>query len=219
MDFNTCALKHCDLFPLIHSFSDTQHWDAFALQEGVRNMTPGILTESGVYIITGHSGDTGAPHLVLNRRLGSRLRQTVLHTHYALAQIRLVPPLKFFSLYLPAFSSHSDAPFAQILESFPNHLLICSGNPRIVCLGGADCNTQLRPARGRIGHFNGAIERHFDKPRADLIQGLIAETGLKAPSSFANLGTLGISWPSQAQKQKPSVLDDIFTSATILATF
>ena len=55
-------------------------------------MTPGTSIQEGNHIVTGETGDTGAPHVVLSSRLGTRLRTTILKPNYVIAEVGLTPP-------------------------------------------------------------------------------------------------------------------------------
>ena len=121
-NLNACTLSKNDLSQLFFSFSDTCDWDILTIHKGIKNMTPGTSTQDGYHIITGETGDTGAPHIVLNHRLGTRLRRTILHANYVIAEVGMIPPLLIFSLYLPAFSNRGSASFAQTMQTFHDDL-------------------------------------------------------------------------------------------------
>ena len=182
-------------------------------------MTPGTMTQDGFHIISGETGDTGAPHIVLNHRLGTRLRNTTLHANYVIAEIGLIPPLITFSLYLPAFSNHGAASFAQTMQSFHEDLQAMQRrSPGSFVLGGADCNTQLRPLDPHIGPYVGTNERPMDLERADLLQGHVASLDLIVPSTFVDIGHTRYPWQGQRHKQQPSTIDFLFTSNKIHTT-
>ena len=99
-------------------------------------MTPGLMIQDGNHILTGHTGDTGAPHVVLSNRLGTRLRTTILKANYVIAEVGLIPPLIVFSLYLPAFSNHGGASFAHTMDEFHQDLQTMQRRSPGSCPGG-----------------------------------------------------------------------------------
>ena len=210
---NTCTLKSCDLIPLAHSFADNSCWDAICIQEGSYGLSPGVATDSGITIVTGHTDTVGAPHLLLNHRLGSRIRKTSRHSHFVIVELALTPPVLLFSLYLPPFSSHGAASFETTLDHFKTELeSMQEASPGSFVLGGADCNTQLPQVESRVGPHTGTIDRPVDRDRGDVLQALLSSLDLKVPTSYANLGPTRIPWPGQLAKQKPSVIDYIMSS-------
>ena len=98
---NVCTLRSKDLLLLTQAFSDNSNWDALCIQEGTTTIPPGVHTESRFWFLTGEQGTVGSPHLILNSRLGARLRRTKFHSHYILAEIGTVPPVILFTVYLP----------------------------------------------------------------------------------------------------------------------
>ena len=167
----------------------------------------------GNTIISGAGEAVGAPHLVLNPRLGSRLRNWETHPNFVLASVGTTPPVILFSLYLPAHSTHGSSPFERVWEEFNQKLQEMQAHrPGSFVLGGADCNTQLRVQPGQVGGYNGANERPHDQERADLLLGTLAALGLTAPTSYHNLGPTRFPWPGQLPRQHPSVIDYIFAS-------
>ena len=213
---NACTLKSDDVIPLANSFSDSVRWDVLCIQEGVRHRTGGVETDSGVTIISGPGSAVGAPQLLLNRRLGSRLRQWTTHPNYVIASVGTTPPLLLFSLYLPAQNSQGIAPFEHTLQTFQEDLQrMQSNSPGSFVLGAADCNTQLRPMPGHVGPWTGASERLADQERTDLLHCALATLGLIAPSSYVDLGPTRTPWPGQAPSQQPSVIDYLFASPKI----
>ena len=157
---NTCTLRKPELPDLIQSFSDSVRWDALCIQEGIRHGESGVTTVNGNTVVSGEGDAVGAPHLVLNPRLGSRLRRWVVEKHFVIASVGTTPPVTLFSLYLPAFSAHGSDPFDRVLADFNQKLTdMQSHRPGSFILGGADCNTQLREQPGQVGEFNGTSER------------------------------------------------------------
>ena len=77
--FNSCTLKSRDFIELAQSFTDSVQWDILCIQEGVRGQASGAITEQGLTIISGEGDAVGATHLILNQRLGSRLRLRRAH--------------------------------------------------------------------------------------------------------------------------------------------
>ena len=210
---NTCSLKPDDLIPLAHSFSDSVRWDVLCNQEGVRHRKEGVEVEEGFTMVTGKGSHVGAPHLILSPRLGARLRTWLLHTHYVIASFGTTPPVVIFTLYLPAFGSHGDAPFEQITQEFTQDLQkMQRQSPGSFVLGAADCNTQLKVMPGQVGPETGANERLGDEERADVLMHALALLSLIAPSSYVNLGPTRTPWPKQSPHQKPSVIDYLFSS-------
>ena len=130
-----------------------------------------------------------------------------------LASLGMVPPLIVFSLYLPAHGHRSDVSFEQALQDFDSSLEEMQRQfPGSFVLGGADCNTQLRALDGLVGDWNGAIERPHDQERADLLLGMLAVRGMKAPSSFTNLGPTRVPWTKKLPRQQGSVIDYLFAT-------
>ena len=158
-------------------------------------MEAGIHTDAGFWIITGHKSQVGSPHLLLNQRLGSRLRRTTLHTHYVIAEIGLAPPLITFSLYLPAHSAHSDASFETILEDFTRDLRhMHQSSPGSFVLGGGDVNTQMVKLPGLVGKHTGSVERACDQERREAISALLGrhepETSQHVRAHWPNANTM-----------------------------
>ena len=215
---NTCSLKTCDLLPLAQAMADTSAWDILCLQEGVHNATPGLHTEAGLWILSGQPSQVGVPRLLLNSRLGSRVRQTKTHTHYVMAEIGLIPPLITFSLYLPPYSAHSDASFEATLEQFITDLkLMQKSSPGSFVLGGGDCNTQLSRLKGHVGRFTGTNERPCDQERQEHLLAFLADMDLTVPATFADTGPTRKPWPGQT-RQKPSKIHFIISSKRLTAT-
>ena len=212
--FNACRIAKGDLIPLIQSFEDTCHLDVLCVQEGASSQPEGVVREGQHWVITGKPGDHSPPHLILNNRVGTRLRQTRLHTHYVIAEIGFTPPLLLFSLYLPPFSTHGAASFDEVLHCFARDLEdLQKTHPGSFVLGGADCNAQLRTVPGHIGTHVGTLERVQDRERADSLAALVATAGLKVPTTYVkHLGPTRFPWKGQADKQQASYIDHIFAS-------
>ena len=173
--------------------------------------------EDGFTIISGEGSQVGAPHLVLSPRLGSRLRKWQVHSHFVIASFGTTPPLVAFSLYLPAFGTHGETPFEQILSEFHTALEIMQkATPGSFILGAADCNTQLLTVPDQVGPRTGTNERPHDQERADLIAHVLASVGLTVPSSYADLGPTRFPWEGQSTTQKPSVIDYLFASPKLI---
>ena len=173
-------------------------------------------TDEGITIISGPGSTVGAPQLLLNRRMGARLRKWTLHPNYVIAAVGMTPPIVVFSLYLPAQNSQGIAPFEHTLQTFQEDLQrMQASSPGSFVLGAADCNTQLRPMPGHVGPWTGTNERLADQERTDLLLCTLASLGLTVPSSYVDLGPTRTPWPGQAPSQQPSVIDYIFASPKI----
>ena len=208
--------KGKDLLPLAHSFTDSVQWDILCIQEGVRQRQGGVEVEEAITFISGHGSQVGAPRLILSPRLGTRLRRWILHTNYVIASFGTTPPLIAYSLYLPAFGSHGDAPFEQTLHTFTQDLqTLQEQTPGSLILGGSDCNTQMREMPGHVGSRTGTVERPMDQERADALLHALATLGLKVPSSYVDVGPTRTPWPGQLPRQQPSVIDYLFSSTSL----
>ena len=213
---NACTLRNEDVIPLAHSFTDSVRWDVLCIQEGVRHRTGGVETDEGITIISGPGSTVGAPQLLLNRRMGARLRKWTLHPNYVIAAVGMTPPVIIFTLYLPAQNSQGIAPFEQTLHTFQEDLQrMQTSTPGSFVLGAADCNTQLRQMPGHVGPWTGTNDRLADLERTDLLLCALASLGLTVPSSYVDLGPTRTPWPGQAPSQQPSVIDYIFASPKI----
>ena len=211
---NTCTLKAQDLIPLAQSFEDTSAWDVLCPQEGTATIPEGIHTDAGFWILTGHKSQVGSPQLILNNRVGSRLRRTKLHTHYVMAEVAMVPPVILFSLYLPPHAAHSVDSFEETLESFTKDLgSLHHSSPGSFVLGGGDCNVQPIPTQDLVGSFVGTLDRACDQERQGQLTALLAGMGMKLPTTFADTGPTRTPWPGQ--KQQPSKIDFIFCSSKL----
>ena len=209
-------MKAKELIPLAESFTDHVHWDILALQEGAKDYAVGITQEQGMHVLSGPPGPTGATQLIMNQRIGSRVRKTVSHQHFALAEIGMVPPLILLSLYLPAFSTHGQHSFEDVLDAFQTELKsMQEAHPGSFVLGGADCNTELKPAKGHIGPYVGASDRPQDEDRSHQLLGLLSSAGLTAATSYVDLGPTRYPWEGLQPKQRPSTIDYIFTSSKL----
>ena len=205
-----------ELIPLAESFTEHAPWDVLALQEGAKDYPDRLCQEQGLYILSGPPGPTGSTQLLLNQRLGSRIRKTIVHQHFLIAEVGMIPPLIVFSLYLPPFSTHGQHSFEDVLETFQTELkYLQDAHPGSFVLGGADCNTELKPAKGLIGPHVGASDRPQDEDRSHLVMGLLSSAGLTAATTYTNLGPTRFPWEGLQPKQKPSVIDYIFTSSRI----
>ena len=197
---------------------DTSAWDIICLQEGILKYPPGLHTEAGLWILSGQESQVGTTHLLLNQRVGSRLRRTKTHTHYVIAEVGLISPVILFSLYLPPFSAHSSASFETTIEHFQKDLQEMHRTlPGSFILGGGDCNTQLSYLKGHVGRHTGTSERACDRDRQDLFLGfLAADMNLKVPSIYADTGPTRMPWPKQ-HRQQPSKIDFIIASTRLIS--
>ena len=124
-----------------------------------------------------------------------------------------------FTLYLPAYGSHGDAPFEHTLLEFSEALQdMQRQTPGSFVLGAADCNVQLKPMPGHVGSENGTSERPGDDERADLVMHAVAHLGLTVPSSYVDLGPTRTPWPGQCRTQQASVIDYLFASPNLICT-
>ena len=187
-------------------------WDAICLQESLRHCEAGVTKDHGCWLVSGRGTQVGAPMIILNPRLGSRLRTFRASEHHVIAQLGMSPPILIFSIHLPPASLGLTLFEAAIDAFLVDMNELRDATPGACLLGGGNCNTPLQPQKGIVGKHVGAIDRRGNTDRSDSLAHLLATLSLKADTTFSNYGPTRTPWAGQKQNKRGSVIDYIFTS-------
>ena len=112
--------------------------------------------------------------IVLNPRLGSRLRTYSASEHHVIAQLGMSPPIVIFSIHLPP-ASLGLGPFEAAVDAFLTDMNeLRDATPGACLLGSGDFNSPLQPQKGIVGKHVGAIDRRGNTDRSDSLAHLLA---------------------------------------------
>ena len=205
--WNACTIPKGGLSTIATSFDDSVSWDAICIQEGERDCPSGFFKLNHLWVASGQGDQRGAPQILLNPRLGSRVRRTRFASHHVIVEIGLRPPLLLWTFYAPPRTHGEEALQASIqllqihLEELGAHL------PHARLAGGMDLNTQLSEVSGVVGPWTGSGERPGEAERAGLVYGFLQTLALKLPSTFSNVGFTRQPWTRRAEQQQSTVID------------
>ena len=157
--------------------------------------------------------------ILLNHRLGQRVRRTCYGGDYVLVEVATVPPLLICCWHAPSLSSGPEAYEESIAHLQADiEYLTGRGSPhgtRLVLCG--DFNTQLDPFEEVVGKFVSTGERPDDAPRATKVLGLLQTLALKAFSTFSDIGFTRSPWPAEKRRgEEDSVIDIICASSGLV---
>ena len=205
--WNACTIPKGCLPETIAAFEDSVTWDAICIQEGERDCSAGFFKLNHFWVASGQGDQRGAPQILLNDRLGSRVRRTRFASHHAIVEIGLRPPLILWTFYAPP-RTHGDEAFQASLQLLQLHLEELGAHlPHARLAGGMDLNTQLSEVKGVVGPHTGSGERPGETERAGLVYGFLFSMALKLPSTFGNIGFTRKPWARRAEQHQSTVID------------
>ena len=216
MSWNSCGITPAELDATVKELKDTK-WDAICLQEGYRNCSSGCFSCGDHWRLQTSSGMRGATMIVLNKRLGDRMRQHSIGTDYVIAHLALSPPILLISYHAPSNSLGPEV-YQASLDNLVNDIQTLGWNPasgiRLMICG--DFNTQVSEHEGVVGQYTNGGERANDVPRANMILGVAHHLHLRLFSTYHQLGLTRVPWRrALAKGDAESLIDHIAATNTI----
>ena len=158
----------------------------------------------------------GATMIVLNKRLGDRLRQHSIGTDYVIAHIAMSPPILLISYHAPSNSLGPEV-YQASLDNLVNDIETLGWKPtsgiRLILCG--DFNSQVSEHEGVVGKYTNGGERANDAPRANMILGVAHHLHLRLFSTYHQLGPTRVPWRGALAKgETASLIDHIAATNT-----